>query len=93
MFIQIFGDRTAESTGQAALFNRNYPIMVVGHADPREDVSDLSRRRAEVVRGRLVGLGIAPGRITVAIADMAEIGDASAALAEPQHRRAEIERR
>ena len=93
--VGLTGEAETTIAAVAGLFGagHSFPIMVVGHADPRENVSDLSRRRAEVVRGRLVGLGIAPGRITVAIADMAEIGDASAALAEPQHRRAEIERR
>ncbi len=87
----------AETTlaGVARLFDggRSFPIMVVGHADPREDVPELRQRRAQAVVTRLVRLGIAPGRISVAVANMAEIGEALAGPAEPQHRRAQIERR
>lgn len=72
---------------------RSFHIEIIGHADPREDAPDLTRRRAQAVRARLVRLGIAAQRITVASADVTDLGDPMPGLPEPQHRRAEIERR
>ncbi len=70
-----------------------FSIAVIGHADPREDIPDLNRLRAEAVRARLVRLGIAAARITVAAADITDPGDPMPGPAEPQYRRAEIGRR
>lgn len=82
-------------TGVASLFGagRSFPIMVVGYADLLEEISDLNRRRADAVQARLIDLGIASERITVAAAVVAVLGDAAAGPAEPQHRRVQIERR
>ncbi len=89
------GEAETTIAGVARLFGAGsgFPIVVIGHADPREDISGLSRRRAEAVAMRLAGLGIARGRITAAVAEMGEIGEALAGPSEPQHRRAQIERR
>ena len=72
---------------------RSYQIEIIGHADPREDVPNLNRRRAQAVRARLIRLGIAAERITVASADATDLADPLPGLPEPQHRRAEIGRR
>lgn len=89
--------REAETivTGVAGRFDagRGFLIEVIGHADPREDMPNLNRLRAEAVRARLIRLGIAAERITVASANVTRLGDPTPGPAEPQYRRVEIERR
>lgn len=69
-------------------------VLVIGHTDTQGNVEAndiLSRQRAEKVKGFLVGIGVAPGRITVAGRGERELLVPTADnVDEPRNRRVEI---